>query len=119
MLRISRYYWFAIAVIIFGLCLFLAIHIFVPGTPGETTNGKSTHLGSTPSIVGTPTQATSTPHPTATPTPPDILSPVQLSSDPYTNSTSQHRTEVEPASYSYGSTIVTAFQAGRFVDVGS
>ena len=34
----------------------------------------------------------------------------QLSSDPFTNSTSQHRTEVEPDSYAFGSTIVTTFQ---------
>ena len=35
-------------------------------------------------------------------------SPLQLSSDPYTNTTSQHQTEVEPDSFSNGSTIVTA-----------
>src|SRR5438309_5092963 len=38
----------------------------------------------------------------------------QLSSDPYTNSSSQHKTEVEPDTYSFGSTIVVTFQAGRF-----
>ena len=42
----------------------------------------------------------------------------QLSSDPYTNSSSQHKTEVEPDTYSFGSTIVTAFQAGRFYSGG-
>lgn len=42
----------------------------------------------------------------------------QLSSDPYTNSSSQHKTEVEPDTYSYGSTIVAAFQAGRFYSGG-
>src|SRR6266566_1783318 len=45
--------------------------------------------------------------------------PLQLSSDPYTNSSSQHNTEVEPDTYSYGSTIVAAFQAGRFIEGGS
>ena len=45
--------------------------------------------------------------------------PLQLSHDPYVNADSQHSTEVEPGTYSYGSTIVTAFQAGRFVDGGS
>lgn len=45
--------------------------------------------------------------------------PLQLSSDPYTNADSQHDTEVEPGTYSYGSTIVTAFQVGRFADGGS
>src|SRR6516165_10645409 len=43
----------------------------------------------------------------------------QISSDPYTNSTSQHQTEVEPDSYSNGSTIVSATQVGRFNDGGS
>ena len=39
---------------------------------------------------------------------------LQVSSDPYTNSASQHSTEVEPDSYSNGSTIVAATQVGRF-----
>jgi len=42
----------------------------------------------------------------------------QLSSDPYTNSSSQHKTEVEPDTYSFGSTIVVTFQAGRFYSGG-
>ncbi len=45
--------------------------------------------------------------------------PFQISSDPYTNSTSQHQTQVEPDSYSHGSTIVAATQVGRFSDGGS
>jgi hypothetical protein len=45
--------------------------------------------------------------------------PLQISSDPYTNSTSQHQTEVEPDSYSYGSTIVAAIQVARFTDGGA
>lgn len=44
---------------------------------------------------------------------------VQVSSDPYTNTTSQHQTEVEPDTFSYGSTIVSAFQVGRFNDGGA
>jgi hypothetical protein len=56
----------------------------------------------------------------ATPTIPNAdRPPLQLSSDPYTNSNSQHQTELEPGTYSYGSTIVTAFQAGRFIDAAS
>ncbi|HZT95065.1 MAG TPA: sialidase family protein [Gaiellaceae bacterium] len=43
----------------------------------------------------------------------------RLSSDPFTNSTSQHRTEVEPDTFAYGSTIVAVFQVGRFFDGGS
>ena len=38
---------------------------------------------------------------------------VQLSTDPFTNTDSQHDTEVEPDTYAFGSTIVTAFQVGR------
>jgi len=44
---------------------------------------------------------------------------LKISSDPYTNSTSQHKTQVEPDTYSNGSTIVSAFQSGRFTDGGS
>jgi hypothetical protein len=43
----------------------------------------------------------------------------QLSSDPFTNTTSQHATQVEPDTLSNGSTIVSAFQSGRFTDGGS
>jgi len=42
----------------------------------------------------------------------------QISSDPFSNSGSQHATEVEPDSFAYGSTIVAAFQQGRFTDGG-
>jgi hypothetical protein len=44
---------------------------------------------------------------------------LQLSSDPFTNSTSQHATEVEPDTFAFGSTIVAAVQVGRFFDGGS
>ncbi|TMD13406.1 MAG: exo-alpha-sialidase [Chloroflexi bacterium] len=43
----------------------------------------------------------------------------KISSDPYTNSTSQHATQVEPDTFSFGNTIVAAFQEGRFTDGGS
>jgi hypothetical protein len=36
---------------------------------------------------------------------------IRLSTDPYTNTTSQHKTEVEPDTFSFGSTIVEASQA--------
>src|SRR6266700_106410 len=42
-----------------------------------------------------------------------------ISSDPFNNSTSQHATEVEPDTFSNGSTIVSAFQQGRFFDGGA
>jgi hypothetical protein len=44
---------------------------------------------------------------------------VQISSDPYTNSTSNHKTEVEPDTFAFGNTIVSAFQVGRFFDGGA
>jgi hypothetical protein len=44
---------------------------------------------------------------------------VRLSADPFTNASSQHRTEVEPAVFGFGSTLVAAFQAGRFADGGA
>jgi hypothetical protein len=42
----------------------------------------------------------------------------QISSDPFTNTTSQHHTQVEPDTLSFGSTVVSAFQSGRFVQGG-
>jgi hypothetical protein len=43
----------------------------------------------------------------------------QISADPYTNTSSFHRTQVEPDTYSFGSTIVSTFQTGRFSDGGA
>ena len=45
--------------------------------------------------------------------------PIQISSDPFTNPDSQHATQVEPDTFAFGSTIVSAFQSGRFFDGGS
>jgi hypothetical protein len=42
-----------------------------------------------------------------------------ISHDPFVNTTSQHATEVEPDTFSNGSTIVSAFQVGRFFDGGA
>ncbi len=44
---------------------------------------------------------------------------LRLSTDPFTNSSSQHKTQVEPDTFTYGSTIVSVFQSGRFFDGGS
>lgn len=44
---------------------------------------------------------------------------IQIAADPFTNPTSQHATLVEPDTYSSGSTVVAAFQSGRFFDGGS
>ena len=42
----------------------------------------------------------------------------QIITDPFTNTTSQHKTEVEPDTFAFGSTIVAAAQSGRFNDGG-
>jgi hypothetical protein len=47
------------------------------------------------------------------------ISLTQLSSDPFTNPDSQHATQVEPDSFAVGSTIVAAFQSGRFFNGGA
>jgi hypothetical protein len=43
----------------------------------------------------------------------------RVSTDTFTNPTSQHRTQVEPDTFSFGSTIVMAAQTGRFFDGGA
>ncbi len=43
----------------------------------------------------------------------------RVSSDPYTNSTSQHATEVEPDTFADHGTVVSAFQVGRFFSGGA
>jgi len=48
-----------------------------------------------------------------------VIPVVKIATDPFTNSTSQHKTIVEPDSYSFGSTIVSAAQFGRFFDGGA
>src|SRR5439155_22453824 len=43
----------------------------------------------------------------------------QVNQDPYTSTQNYHPTEVEPDTYSWGSTIVATHQTGRFTDGGS
>jgi hypothetical protein len=51
--------------------------------------------------------------------------PLQIGTDPYTqatckaSATTNHQADVEPDSFSHGSTIVTAFQTGRIYDGGA
>ena len=42
-----------------------------------------------------------------------------VSADPFTNSTSQHATELEPDTFAWGNTVVGAFQSGRFFGGGA
>jgi hypothetical protein len=44
---------------------------------------------------------------------PAAVTMTQISSDPYTDSQAQHATEVEPDTFSFGTTIVSVFQVGR------
>jgi hypothetical protein len=44
---------------------------------------------------------------------------VKVSDDPFTNAASQHRSEVEPDTFAFGGTIVSAFQVGRIFDGGA
>ena len=46
------------------------------------------------------------------------VSLTQLSVDTFTDTPSQHNTEVEPSTFSYGSTMVSAFQVARIHDGG-
>ncbi len=43
----------------------------------------------------------------------------RVSADPFGNATSQHATEVEPDTFAFGSTVVAAYQVGRFFNGGS
>ena len=44
---------------------------------------------------------------------------VPISSDPYRTQTGQHRTQVEPDSLAHSSTVVAAFQSGRYFEGGA
>lgn len=44
---------------------------------------------------------------------------VKISSDPYKNPDSNHKTEVEPDTFAFGNTVVSAFQVGRYFDGGA
>ncbi len=118
-----RWYIVVIALLLLGLLAFLEIHILLPGAAVNSTTKNTPQTGITPHQSSTKTtKPTNTPQATLTPTPTHTFppdQPIQISTDPYTNSASQHRTEVEPSSFAFGKTIVDTFQAGRFVDVGS
>ncbi len=50
---------------------------------------------------------------------PGSVATTQLSVDPYKNKAAEHQTEVEPDIFAFGSTMVAAFQVGRFNRGGS
>lgn len=43
----------------------------------------------------------------------------RISADPYTNPDSNHKTQVEPDTFAFGNTVVSAFQSGRFFNGGA
>ncbi len=69
--------------------------------------------GGAPPVVLTPSPQ---PSPVAGPS---LANMQRISSDPFTNSGSEHATEVEPSAASSGGTVVAAFQTGRFYNFGS
>ena len=56
------------------------------------------------------------PRPVASPMTQNVF---RISSDPFTNASSQHATQVEPDAFAFGTTIVAAFQSGRFFVAGA
>ncbi len=101
-----------------ALILFFSLHSLL--LPPQSSKNPTIVPGRAPtsSAVVLQRQPTNTPTPTPSPTPVSTM-PVQISSDPYSGDGGQHRTEVEPSTFSYGATIVATFQAGRFRDIGS
>jgi hypothetical protein len=49
----------------------------------------------------------------------NAVSLLQISHDPFTNSSSQHATQVEPDTFSHGKVVISVFQSGRFPNGGS
>src|SRR5207253_10237549 len=45
--------------------------------------------------------------------------PTMVSAHPFTNTTSQHATELEPDTFAFGGTVVATFQVGRFFNGGA
>lgn len=98
--------------------------------PTSVTAGGSSTLtlstaSTTPSgsygitITGTGTSATHTTAFTLTVGSSGGITLTEVSTDPFTDTDAQHATEVEPDTFAYGSTIVSAFQVGRVYGGGS
>ena len=92
------------------------------GSAKATTFVNSTQLTATITAadiagIGTPTVSVTNPAPGGgtSGSLPFAVTPVlvKLSTDTFANALSQHATEVEPDTFAFGSTIVTAFQVGR------
>jgi hypothetical protein len=48
-----------------------------------------------------------------------VVALTPVSTDPFTNTTSQHATEVEPDTFAFGSTVLATYQVGRFFNGGA
>src|SRR3989475_4228153 len=102
-------------------CAFTCGPFTCPSTTSTTTTTTTTSTQA-PTTTTTSTRTTTTQAPTpttTTSTSTTTTSLVLLSTDPYTNPTSQHQTEVEPDTFAFGNTVVSAFQVGRFFDGGA
>src|SRR5882724_11560413 len=101
-------------------CAFTCGAFTCPSTTSTTTSTATTTSTTTSTTTTTSTGKTTTQPPTTTTsTSTTTTSLVLLSTDPYTNPTSQHQTEVEPDTFAFGNTVVSAFQVGRFFDGGA
>jgi len=84
------------------------------------STSASTPTGSTAiTITGTGASATHTATFTLTVGTSGAITLTTVSSDPYTDTDAQHATEVEPDSFAYGNTVVSAFQVGRVYGGGA
>jgi hypothetical protein len=82
--------------------------------------GSSTPTGtSSVTVTGTGASATHTATFSLTVGSSGGITLTQASTDPYTDTDAQHATQVEPDTFAYGSTIVSAFQVGRVYGGGS
>jgi len=85
--------------------------------PTVTSDATATAMGA--ATAGMPTATSSPAPPTVTATAPPAT-PFAVSADPFAAPVpGQHRSEVEPDTFAYGDTLVSAFQVGRFNDGGS
>jgi hypothetical protein len=92
--------------------------MYNPGDAALTFNRLARVLGVNAAILLVASCGSSS-HPNSTPNNPFASDPAatvpltQLSSDKFSNASSQHATQVEPGSFSFGSTIISSFQVAR------
>ncbi|HVE92108.1 MAG TPA: sialidase family protein [Actinomycetota bacterium] len=91
------------------------------GPAGVAGPGGTSALNATNGAPGQPGAAGSAGQPgtAGAVTPAPCLAAIQVSTDPYTGGSGQHQTEVEPDSFAYGSTMVSAFQVARIHNGGA